>query len=259
MPDQAPPAGFTPVAAQQQQGPPPGFSPVQDNPPPPVEKPGLLEKLSNISEDISGGAAKEVTATAGGLQTLVSEGLNKIPYVGETLAPRVGIEAEKRSLAEHTKLEGVAEHVGAGVEQLGEWMAGDAALKAFGTLAKVAKNAPELLQLAEKFPVTAKLLLGAGKGAAIGGTQAGVKAEATGQNVGEAVKGGAEGGAVGGFVGEAAPAALESKLARSWINRSLGATARDVTYGNPAKAMLDENLKAATTGDIEAYKTALHS
>jgi hypothetical protein len=229
----------------------------------PPEKPGLMEKLSNISDDLATGVSKEAVASAGGLQTLVSEGLNKIPYVGETLAPRAGIEAEKRSLAEGTKLEGVAQHVGAGAEQVGEWMLGDAALKGLSKLGVVAKHAPELLELAEKFPATAKLLLGAGKGAVIGGAQAGVKAEAEGKDVGAAVKSGAAGGAIGGAAGEGlamgVEASLEKKIARSMINKSLGAGARDVAYGNPAKALLDENITSPFTGDIEVYKTALRT
>jgi hypothetical protein len=47
------------------------------------------------------------------------------------------------------------------------------------------------------------------------------------------------------------------KLGRSMINRSVGATARDVTYGNPAKALLENEITVPHTGDIEAYKAAL--
>jgi hypothetical protein len=50
---------------------------------------------------------------------------------------------------------------------------------------------------------------------------------------------------------------LQSKLARGMVNESVGATARDVTYGNPAKALLNENITVPTTGDLEAYKDAL--
>lgn len=60
-----------------------------------------------------------------------------------------------------------------------------------------------------------------------------------------------------------------SKLSRGMINESAGATARDVTYGNPAKALLNElpsnpsNPFEGTgnpfTGDLEKYKAALRS
>jgi len=48
-----------------------------------------------------------------------------------------------------------------------------------------------------------------------------------------------------------------TKLARSAVNSSVGATARDVTYGNPAKGILDNNITTPITGDIEKYKDAL--
>jgi hypothetical protein len=48
-----------------------------------------------------------------------------------------------------------------------------------------------------------------------------------------------------------------TKLGRSAINQSLGAQARDVTYGNPAKAILNEGITSTATGDFEAYKDAL--
>ena len=71
-----------------------------------------------------------------------------------------------------------------------------------------------------------------------------------------ALLGGVAGGAMGLF-GKVINSLANTKLARGMINESLGATARDVTYGNPAKAMLDENIKTPLTGDIEKYKAAL--
>jgi len=52
---------------------------------------------------------------------------------------------------------------------------------------------------------------------------------------------------------------LNTKPIRGFINRSLGATAQDVTYGNPAKALLDNDISTPFTGDIEKYKGALRS
>jgi hypothetical protein len=43
------------------------------------------------------------------------------------------------------------------------------------------------------------------------------------------------------------------------INQSLGAQTRDITYGNPAKALIDEGIHDVATGDFEAYKDALRS
>ena len=203
------------------------------------------------------GFGKEALSTLGGATSAIGSVLNKIPGVGETLAPSTGLTAEKQALAGATQLHGAAEHVGAGVEEIGEWMLGDEALKGAASFAKIAKNAPGLLRLMEEYPNAAKLIMGTTKGAAIGGTQAGLKAEAHGEEPAAAAKAGAEGGAAGGAFGEAVEGALESKIARSFVNRSLGTSARDVTYGNPAKALLDENIKNPKTGDIESYKSAL--
>lgn len=56
-----------------------------------------------------------------------------------------------------------------------------------------------------------------------------------------------------------ASAALGSKLARGTINESLGASARDVTYGNPARALEDEGINSWITGDLEKYKDTLRA
>jgi hypothetical protein len=48
-----------------------------------------------------------------------------------------------------------------------------------------------------------------------------------------------------------------TKAGRSAINLSLGAGPRDVTYGNPAKGILNEGITNVATGDFEAYKDAL--
>ncbi len=48
-------------------------------------------------------------------------------------------------------------------------------------------------------------------------------------------------------------------MGRSAINQSLGAQTRDVTYGNPAQALLKEGITDVPTGDYEAYKAALRA
>lgn len=53
--------------------------------------------------------------------------------------------------------------------------------------------------------------------------------------------------------------ALISKVARRAVNESVGAAARDVTYGNPAKALLNEGIANPATGDLEAYKAAVRT
>jgi hypothetical protein len=50
--------------------------------------------------------------------------------------------------------------------------------------------------------------------------------------------------------------AAASKFGRSFINESMGATGRDVIYGNPAKAITNEGVLSPFTGDIEKVKAA---
>lgn len=96
---------------------------------------------------------------------------------------------------------GMAEGIGGGLEQLGEFAAGEGILKSIATMAKLGAHAPQVLALMEKFPKTAKLLTSMASAATVGGVQGGVKGAATGQGV-EGAVGGAEGGAIGGALGE---------------------------------------------------------
>ena len=43
------------------------------------------------------------------------------------------------------------------------------------------------------------------------------------------------------------------------VNESMMATAHNVTYGNPAKALLDEDIATPFTGDLEKFKSAIRS
>ena len=79
----------------------------------------------------------------------------------------------------------------------------------------------------------------------------------TGKNLLEStVTGGLAGGA-GGLFEKVAGSLFTGKLARGMVNSSVGATTRDVTYGNPAVAMIKEGINSPITGDLEAYKAAL--
>jgi hypothetical protein len=87
--------------------------------------------------------------------------------------------------------------IGSAAETVGEFAAGDEALGALGKMAK----APEaLLALAERYPKTAKLLMGATKGATTAGAQGAVKESGPG---GEGPVKGAKEGAIGGAIGGA--------------------------------------------------------
>ena len=79
------------------------------------------------------------------------------------------------------------------------------------------------------------------------------------KDIGASTLVGAAAGAGAGLFEKVASSVLSSKLARGMVNASVGTTARDVTYGNPAVGMLKANVTSPITGDLELYKNALRS
>jgi hypothetical protein len=92
--------------------------------------------------------------------------------------------------------------------------------------------------------------IGAATGAASAATDENAKAE---DIINSALVGGAF-GAGGALLGGVPGAISKTKFGRSLVNESVGATGRDVIYGNPAKALLNEGIITPATGDIEAAK-----
>lgn len=146
--------------------------------------------------ELAAGAVKGLYQTGIGAGELVSKGLNKLGIHGEEIDARAQGDVSPFSEAMTTP-EGAGQHVGSFGEEVGEWMAGEAALKGMGLLAKTAKYAPHLIEVMEQFPKATKLILGMSEGAAIGGAQGAVKEGSL-----EGAKAGVEGGAVGGGAGE---------------------------------------------------------
>lgn len=112
-------------------------------------------------------------------------------------------------------------------------------------------------------------VLGGALGGAAGGAATSITSQAVqGQNpvsgqslkqTGEsALAGGVVGGALG-FFDRILGSIMNSKLSRGMVNLSAGTTARDVTYGNPAVAIMDNGITSPFTGDLEAYKNALRT
>jgi len=91
-------------------------------------------------------------------------------------------------------------------------------------------------------------------GAGAGALSAAAEKQSTDEDILNSALTGGLIGASAGALGAAVPKLVGSKLGRSFINESVGATGRDVIYGNPAKALLNENIVTPTTGDIEAVK-----
>jgi hypothetical protein len=168
---------------------------------------------------------------AGATQTLatISRGLNKIPGVGETLAPSAGVKA-MRIIGTPTS---TSEKFGAGIEQAAEMAAGGAGKS---LLAKIGIGA-----------------LGGGASTAVheGGTTEGV-------NLADVLTSTAIGGAAP-TIEAGARSLFNSKVARGLVNESVMAAPHDVAYGNPAKALLDERIATPFTGDVEKFKDAIRS
>lgn len=179
------------------------------------------DQLEDYAKGFGQGALQTTTA--------VSRLLNKIPGIGETLAPSQGVRAMRQLATPQT----TAERLGAGTEQ-----------------------AAELLLPVGKVGTAAKIGIGALQGAgSVAAHEAGTTQGINPTDVG-----------IGAAFGAMAPAAegairglANSKLARGAVNESMMASARDVAYGNPAKALLNENIATPFTGDLEAFKDAVRN
>ena len=179
------------------------------------------QTLTDLAKGVGEGALQDVNS--------VSRLINKIPGVGETLAPSAGINAA-RQIATPAN---TTQKVGAGLEQ-----------------------AAELMVPTGDLGLAAKVGVGATQGAASvaaheGGTTQGVNPKDVALGAGI--------GAVAPLAQAGVKAALTSKVARGAVNESMMANARDVTYGNPAKALLDEGITSPITGDLEKFKSAIRS
>lgn len=100
---------------------------------------------------------------------------------------------------------------------------------------------------------------GAVSGAATAGAQKLMGEPVSAGDIAASTVGGAAFGGALGLAGGWMQKLFGSKMARGAVNFSAGATTRDITYGNPAKALLNEGISAADTGSIEKYKEALRS
>ncbi len=112
----------------------------------------LAPELGHVAVGVAKGAGQTVEG--------VSKVLNKVPVVGEYLAPTPGVHAAEEIETPH----GLSEGVGVGIENILEFVAGDEALKSL--------SVAEKLGMAER--IWAKVGETALRQAVIGGTQAGL-------------------------------------------------------------------------------------
>jgi hypothetical protein len=144
----------------------------------PQPEPSLASKALDFGSDLLQGVGE------GALQTVstVAKGLNKIPVIGEKLAPSQGIS----SLNQIAAPDNLAQHIGSGAEGLLEFMAGDEMLKGLSLAAKL-NLAQKIAKLAESHAFGAKLV-NAGLGALRQGTVGAAQAAMHGADAGEAAK-----------------------------------------------------------------------
>jgi hypothetical protein len=183
---------------------------------------GILNKIGEGGAAVASGFEKGVGDTISG----VSHTLNKIPAVGETLAPSQGVSA----LDKIDQSQGTAEAAGKGLENIAEFAAGDELLSGLSKgvkLVALAKKYPmiaDALNLATAHPWLAKVITEGGKGAVVGGAEGAVKGAQQGNAV-EGAKTGAELGGAGGAVFGAASGAYDAARVSSlrvnpWANAS---------------------------------------
>lgn len=237
--------------------------------PPGTPAPGSTENGQNPSasgagaavedaiKNVATGAGKGLGDTVSGIGTL----LNKIPGVGEILAPKVGLEAEKSMIG---KPEGTAQWIGYGGENLAEFMLGDEALKGL-SLADKFKQISGVMNILEKSPRLMRAIqMGAdvGKAATELGPeeQAAIKkspilARLVGAGM-DAVRQGAVQGAqtltkTGGDVGEAAKSAAETGVASGVLGSAFGLLGRAAEKageaGTAVKTASEAGASAPTT------------
>lgn len=174
-------------------------------------EPSTTQKVISGAKDVGVGALKGLGHTLAGLSPL----LNKIPYVGETLAPSVGINAWDKI----TSPSGTAQKVGYGGEQAAEFLLPPGAEEKGAAV------------LAEHLPWLGKLAAPAARVAT-----SGLSTGAVNKLQGGSFTGGAATGAGFGALGEAARA-----VAPSIAESALGVTRKQRAFGKtPGTAALEE-------------------
>jgi hypothetical protein len=159
-----------------------------------------LNQIGETGADVASGFVKGAGDTVSGVSHLI----NKIPGVGETLAPKAGVTA----LDKLDVTDGTGEAAGKGLEGIAEYAAGDELLSGLSDgvkLVALAKKYPlinEVMAMAKDHPLLAKIIAGGAKGAAVGTVEGGVK----GAQKGQTGKGALEGGTLGAVTGAATAA-----------------------------------------------------
>lgn len=231
-------------------------TPINAGAPPQSHTPSTGSVTGDIALGALKGVATGFVKGAGQTASGVSHIINKIPVVGETLAPSQGINAADQMEQTH----GTAEKIGSGLEGVAEFAAGDEALEAVAKGAKLvqmAKQFPavaEALKAAEGSKILSKIMTTAGKGAVVGGAQGALKG-ATKGNAAAGAEEGAAGGAIGGGLAEGVASGIRP-LARILGVGGLTSTEAMTKAGRPyvGEQNWEENVKSVMPRLVEANK-----
>lgn len=219
-------AGAGPLGTPQPQNP----TVNMQAPPPLTTTQSALMNAGDIGTNLAKGAAKGPLSTITGLSRLI----NKIPVVGETLAPSSGI----RAADSYSQAHGTAQKIGKLGEQVGEFF-----LPGPAEEAALAKLAPAVGKAAP--------LVGAGLSALGAGT--------VNKLQGGTFSGGAAAGAGGAAAGELLPklAPALQDMAVGKINRKIGALKGDFARGaNPGEGYFQARLGPSSSMGSIAEKAA---
>ncbi len=259
------------VPPKDQQGAPSGTSltwtavdnpPAAVTPPPatgaPTKEPGAiasaLGEVGDTGAKVATGFVKGLGDTVSGVSHLI----NKIPVVGETLAPKEGI----TSLDQRDVADGTAEMAGKGLEGIAEFATGDEALEGLSKASKLvalAKKYPaiaETLNMASKNKMLEKIITTGGKQAAVGAAQGVVKGAQKDNATKEGLIEGATAGVAGGLT-EAAPAIFNWMAKQTGVG-GLNATEAFVKAGRPSTSE-GKKFVAALDGTKDILRTIPNS
>lgn len=231
--------------------PPPPSGSIVDSQPSSTEN-GQEQTPPAEAQDPRAGIGKGVLQGLGQTVGTVSGLLNKIPGIGETLAPKQGVDAlESMSTPKTTP-----EKVGVGAEGLLEFMAGDEALKGL-TLAKRLGMATKLAEMAESHPFLSKLIQAGLSSLRYGTTSAG-QTLLHGGTPTEALESGAATAATSGVLGGIGEAgsAIKEGLGKN-AGEEAGALAKSLSGGTEV-AEQPEIVKGVQ-GALDKTEDAMHA
>ena len=195
-------------------------------------------------KDLATGVAQGAATTTAATTLPISKLLNKIPYIGEYLAPKAGIQAEEAAIPGATTPQNLAQTIGKTGEQVGEWMIPSGAEEKAATLASEA-----LPKLGKAIPIAARIGANA--------VESGIRNKSQGGDFTTGAEAGAGGELLNQGLQKAAPIIAESALGVTNRMRGHGRTIGDAALNEVSAVRPTSILKQsgdkvrALTGQLE--------